>query len=75
MDEIIAEGEVHNLSGNIPGRYALWAAIKRVRDMGQDELLPKSKYVAFFWRPRFGRCILHPCCSVATRCATPAVQT
>ena len=30
-DETIAEGEVHNLSGNIPGRYALWAAIKRVR--------------------------------------------
>ena len=31
LDEIIGEGEVHNLSGNIPGRYALWAAIKRVR--------------------------------------------
>ena len=44
LDEIIAEGEVRNLSGNIPGRYALWAAIKRVRDMGQDELLPKHKY-------------------------------
>ena len=36
-DEIIEEGEVHNLSSNIPGRYALWVAIKRVRSKGAPQ--------------------------------------
>ena len=33
VDEIIKEGELHNLSGALAGRKALYAAIKRVADM------------------------------------------
>ena len=44
LDEIIEEGEVHNFRGDVPGRHALWAGIKRVRDMSDSDLLPASKY-------------------------------
>ena len=43
-DEIVAEGEVLNLSGNIAGRKALYAAIRRVESMESGEFVPKTKY-------------------------------
>ena len=34
IDQIIAEGEVLALNGRVPGRKAVWAAIRRVNEMG-----------------------------------------
>ena len=66
LDEIITEGEVHNLSGNIPGRYALWAAIKRIRDMGQDELPIVAAKQRWSWR-RANQILCFVCAEVATQ--------
>ena len=44
LDDLLAEGGIRKLSRHPQGRYALWAAIKRVKDMYQDDLLPKSRY-------------------------------
>ena len=43
-DEIVAEGEVLSLSGNIAGRKALYSAIRRIDSMASDEFVPKTKY-------------------------------
>ena len=32
LDEIIAEGDITNYQGEVPGKYALWSAIKRVAE-------------------------------------------
>ena len=44
IDQIIAEGEVLALNGSAPGRKAVWAGIRRVNDMGQADLVPKTRY-------------------------------
>lgn len=44
LDEILKEGEVVNLLGHPPGRYALWSAIQRVKQMSEVDLLPGSNY-------------------------------
>ena len=44
LDQIVSEGEVLNLSGEVAGRKAVYNAIKRVREMDPAELVPKTKY-------------------------------
>ena len=43
-DEIVAEGEVLSLSGNVAGRKALYSAIRRIEAMSPGEFVPKTKY-------------------------------
>ena len=43
VDEIIAEVEVHNMKGDLPGRKRVYGAIRRVRDMDGGALLPQPK--------------------------------
>ena len=44
LDEILKEGEIVNLLGHPPGRYALWSAIRRVKQMSEVDLLLGSNY-------------------------------
>ena len=44
IDQIIAEGEVLALNGNVPGRKAVWAGIRRVNEMGEADLVPQTRY-------------------------------
>ena len=44
VDQIIDEGEVVNLRGDVPGRKGLYAAIRRVDEMGKGAVLPKTSY-------------------------------
>ena len=44
VDQIIDEGEVVNLRGDVPGRKGLYAAIRRADEMGKGPVLPKSSY-------------------------------
>lgn len=41
---IIEEGEIHNMSGDIVGKRALWAGIKRVAETGEKDYAPQSGY-------------------------------
>ena len=43
-DDIIAEGEIFNLSGDIPGRKCVYSAIRRVEQMSSNEVVPATKY-------------------------------
>ena len=47
LDDILQEGEIVNLHGVSPGRYALWAAIQRVKRMSDVDLLPCVSYFLF----------------------------
>ena len=42
VDDIIQEGEVHNLAGDVAGRKAVYAAIRRVGLMQPSDLVPKT---------------------------------
>ena len=44
IDDIIAEGEVTNLSGNIPGRKCVYSAIRRVERMSFTDVVPETNY-------------------------------
>ncbi len=44
LDEIIREGEIFNLAGDLAGRNAVYAAIGRVRKMSPSDLVPPTKY-------------------------------
>ena len=44
LDDIIAEGDIANYQGDVPGKHALWSAIKRVREPTQPHGYPTSKY-------------------------------
>ena len=44
LDQIISEGEIVNLQGEVPGRTCLHVAIRRVADMSAEDYLPKSRY-------------------------------
>ena len=44
VDQTIDEGEVVNLRGDVPGRKGLYAAIRRVDEMGKGAVLPKTSY-------------------------------
>ena len=44
LDDIISEGEIVNLKGEVPGRTGLYRAIRRVARMGPHDYLPQSKY-------------------------------
>ena len=43
LDEIISEGEIVNLKGEVPGRTGLHLAIRRVSRMGPHDYLPISR--------------------------------
>ena len=44
LTDIIAEGDIRSISGDVPGRYALWSSIRKVKGMGDADLLPRSNY-------------------------------
>ncbi len=44
VDQVIAEGDIVNLRGDVPGRKAMYAAIRRVEGMGKGDVLPKTRY-------------------------------
>ena len=44
VDDIIKEGEIHNLVGGVAGRKALYAAIRRVDAMQPSDIAPKTNY-------------------------------
>ena len=44
LDDIIAEGDIVNYQGDVLGKYALWSAIKRVRESTQQQGYPTSNY-------------------------------
>ena len=44
LDQIIEEGEVRNLSGEVTGRFALWSAIQRVAAVKTGDLVPTTRY-------------------------------
>ena len=44
VDDIIKEGEIHNLVGEVAGRKALYAAIRRVDAMQPSDIAPKTNY-------------------------------
>lgn len=44
LDEIIAEGDILNYQGEVPGKYALWSSIKRVQESKQPHGYPTSNY-------------------------------
>ena len=44
VDDIIAEGEITNLSGDPPGRKCVYSAIRRVERMSPSDLLPTTDY-------------------------------
>ena len=44
LDDIIAEGDIVNYQGDVPGKYALWSAMKRVRESTQPHGYPTSKH-------------------------------
>ena len=44
VDQVIAEGDVLNLRGDVPGRKAMYAAIRRVEEMGKGDVFPKTRY-------------------------------
>ena len=44
LDDIIAEGDIVNYQGEVPGKYALWSAIKRVEESTQPHGYPVSNY-------------------------------
>ena len=44
VDEIIAEGEIRNMNGDLPGRKCVYGAIRRVGGMDDGAILPQPKY-------------------------------
>ena len=44
LDDTIAEGDIVNYQGDVPGKHALWSAVKRVRESTQPHGYPTSKY-------------------------------
>ena len=44
LDEVISEGVLVNVQGDVPGRKALYNAIRRVAAMSTKDHMPNSKY-------------------------------
>ena len=44
LDDIIAKGDVVNDQGDVPGKHALWSAVKRARESTQPHGYPTSNY-------------------------------
>ena len=45
LDKIIAEGDIVNYKGDVPGRYALWSGIRRVKESEECHGYPVTKYM------------------------------